>query len=269
MLHTSSHRGSRRTRAAIAVGMLATILSGCASASPSSPLVGDSISTKADKEVTPCPNPHGGECLGLLDAGRYKTKSFTPRLHYSVPDGWLNLEDLPGNFLVLRADDPLDDIGAGNYVAVYQSVLAAARSCAEEPEPGVGQGAAELAAEIQNRDGVEVLASTTAKIGPLTGYSIDLRIDPGWTDACLEGLDLPVVPLIIGSGVSQLHHVLVPQTTTRLVILDWRDTNIVIEVSSLNDQNSLEEYLEAAGPVIDSFAFEGGKSKNRELQPRF
>jgi len=258
-------------RAAIAAGMLAAILSGCTPASPSSPLVGDSISTKADKEVASCPNPHGGECLGMLDAGRYKTKIFTPRLHYSVPDGWVNLEDLPGNFLILRADDPQDEIGAGNYVGVYQSVYAAARSCAEEPEPGIGQSAAELAAEIQTRDGVDVLASTNAKIGPLTGLAIDLRVDPAWTDACLEaeGLDLPVVPLIIGSGVSQLHHVLVPQVTTRLVILDWRGTNIVIEVSSLNDQNSLEEYLEAAGPVIDSFAFEGGKSQSRGPKPRF
>jgi hypothetical protein len=249
--------------------MLAVILSGCASASPSTPLADGSIPTNADKEVTSCPNPHGGECLGLLDAGRYKTKAFIPRLHYSVPDGWLNLEDLPGNFLVLRASDPLDEIGAGNYIGVYQSVHAAARDCAEEPEPGIGQSAAELAVEIQNRDGVEVLASGRAKIGPLTGYTIDLRIDPAWTDACLEGLDLPVVPLIIGSGVSQLHHVLVPQTTTRLVILDWQETNIVIEVSSLNDQNSLEEYLDAAGPVIDSFAFEGGKSHNRGPKPRF
>jgi hypothetical protein len=62
--------------------------------------------------------------------------------------------------------------------------------------------------------------------------------------------------LTIGSGVSQLHHVLVPPTTLRLVLLDWHDGNVAIEVSSWNEQNSLDEFLTVVNPIIDSFVFE-------------
>jgi hypothetical protein len=203
-----------------------------------------------------CPNSHGGHCLGPLEAGQHATSVFAPALQYTVPAGWTNLEDLPGNFLLQRESDPQDEVFGGNYVAVYQNIRAAARDCTESPQAGVGKSATELTAELKNRPGVDIVAEGDVAIGGLSGYRLDLRIDPSWADACLEGLDVPAVPLIIGSGVSQFHHSLVPPTTLRLVLLDWHDGNVAIEVSSWNEQNSLDEFLTVVNPIIDSFVFE-------------
>jgi hypothetical protein len=47
-----------------------------------------------------CPFVDGGTCLEAIDAGTYTTTTFQPSITYTVPDGWLNREDLPGNFLL-------------------------------------------------------------------------------------------------------------------------------------------------------------------------
>ena len=63
-----------------------------------------------------CPDPGVGgvnTCLGSLQAGTYQTSSFHPPLSYTVPAGWDNEEDLPGNFLVLPPGSTIGGVNLG------------------------------------------------------------------------------------------------------------------------------------------------------------
>jgi hypothetical protein len=203
-----------------------------------------------------CPNPHGGQCLGPLAAGSYGTRAFAPALAYSVPDGWTNVEDLPGNVLLSRVDDPQDGVWGGSYVGVYQNVLAPSL-CTEGAEPGVGTSAADLAAWYRTVPGLEIVQESPIFVGGLSGIALDLRVSEGWTSPCpLDGV-IHAVPVIIGGGVSQLHHVIGSPLEMRLVVLDWDQGNVVVEITAVLDQHTLQGYLEDAGAsaVVDSFTF--------------
>ncbi|MDQ0822290.1 hypothetical protein QFZ79_000037 [Arthrobacter sp. V4I6] len=203
-----------------------------------------------------CPDPHGGVCLGDLAAGTYTTKSFEPKLTYTVPEGWLNGEDLPGNVLLRRTDDPQEGDWGGSYIGVYQNVRAPAL-CGEEAQNGVGTSARELASWYRTVPGLEIVREAPASVGGLSGTAIDFRVSAQWRSTCpLEGV-IHAVPVIIGGGVSQLHHMMGAPLEMRLILLDWAEGNIAIEVTAALEQHSLMDYLEGAGAgaVIDSFRF--------------
>lgn len=203
-----------------------------------------------------CPNPHGGVCLGRLRAGTHATEAFTPSLTYTVPGGWTNDEDLPGNVLLSRVDDPQEGDWGGSYVGVYQNVRAPAL-CGEDAEPGVGVSSSELAAWYRTVPGLQITREAPASVGGLSGIVLDLKIWDGWTSPCpLDGV-IHAVPVIIGGGVSQLHHVIGAPLEMRLFLLDWERGNVAVEVSAVLEQHTLSEYLAEAGAIVDSFDFEG------------
>lgn len=203
-----------------------------------------------------CPNPHGGVCLGSLDAGTYSTTSFEPKFSYTVPEGWANSEDLPGNALLSRIDDPQEGAWGGSYIGVYQNVRAPS-PCGEEAQPGVGTSAAELAAWYRTVPGLEIVGDAPVSVGGLSGILLDFRVSDGWTSQCpLDGV-IHAIPVIIGGGVSELHHVIGAPLEMRLFLLDWEEGNVAIEVTAALEQHSLRDYLGGAGAgvVVDSFEF--------------
>jgi hypothetical protein len=64
---------------------------------------------------------------------------FQPAITYTVPPGWRNMEDLPGNFWLYRASDPQEGAVGGSYLGIYQNARAAAISCAEAPKMASGR----------------------------------------------------------------------------------------------------------------------------------
>ena len=58
-------------------------------------------------------------------------------------------------------------------------------------------------------------------------------------------------------GVSQLHHVILPELDLRLVILGWRDGNVTLEITNVKEQHNADEFRAALQPIIDSLEFEG------------
>ncbi len=56
-------------------------------------------------------------------------------------------------------------------------------------------------------------------------------------------------------GVSQLHHVPLPEMTMRLIVLDWNATNVAIEITSVDEQTSAEAYAAAVAPIVASLQF--------------
>lgn len=203
-----------------------------------------------------CPNPHGGVCLGSLEAGTHSTTSFEPNLSYTVPEGWTNGEDLPGHVLLSRTDDPEEGAWGGSYLGVYQNVRAAAL-CGEEAQSEVGASAADLAAWYRTVPGLEIVGDARVSVGGLSGIALDFRVRDGWTSPCPLDGTIHAIPVIIGGGVSELHHVIGAPLEMRLILLDWEGGNVAIEVTAVREQHSLQDYLggSGAGAVVDSFVF--------------
>ena len=205
-----------------------------------------------------CPNPHGGACLGTLAPGSYTTVSFIPTLTYTVPDGWTNLEDLEGNFLLQRKTDLRDqDITTGPFVGVYQNV-AAPDGCNESRDPKIGQSVDDLTAWFQANEQLSVTDPKPVTIGTLTGVYIDVAKAPDAAGCSweLEAKYGKFAPLMIGGGISEFHHVSIsPEWKERLFLLSFgEDGNVVIEVGP--EGGSLPDYLTVVEPVLETFVFD-------------
>ncbi|PYI38087.1 hypothetical protein CVS30_11920 [Arthrobacter psychrolactophilus] len=214
--------------------------------------------TKAELPAEPnCPDPHGGLCLGALEEGNYSTTSFEPKLSYTVPEGWSNREDLPGNVLLTRTSDSQEGTWGGSYIGVYQNVRASSL-CTEEAQPGVGTSAADLAAWYRTAPGLEIVTDAPTMVGGLSGIMLDFRVSTQWKSPCpLDGV-IHAIPIIIGGGVSDLHHVMGAPLEMRIILLDWQGGNLAVEITSVLEQHSLEDYLTTIGSdaVVNSFTFE-------------
>lgn len=244
-----------------AVALLASLFLAAAACTGGQSAIGPTStpsSTETQRETASantCPNPHGGVCLGPLAAGTYETTSFLPSIKYTVPDGWVNLEDLPGNFLLVRAEDPQEGIFGGNFVGIYRDVLVAAENCDETWEPGVGRSPQALAESLTGRPGIATSDPEPVSVGGLRGLVLDVTLEKKWKGTCPFSEGLPVVPLIIGSGVSHLHHVVLPGMSERLYLLAAGDGNVVIEVGHVPGQGTFTEYLAAVEPIVKSIVF--------------
>ena len=245
----------RRRIAAIGVGCL-FLVTACAADPP-----GGTPSNTAPPQITSqapvCPNRHGGRCLGTLDGGTYTTVSFQPTLTYTVPSGWDNAEDLPGNFWLYRSNDSQDSPRGGSYVGVYQGLRAAPQTCGEFPDPAVGTDPTEMVRWAARLPGVDASAISPVSIGGLSGQEVTLRLRPGASLPCAadDVDDFRFLPVVVGGGVSQLHHVLLPQMTMRLIVLDWNATNVAIEITSVDEQASAEAYAVEVAPIVASLQF--------------
>ena len=105
----------------------------------------------------------GDNCLGLLDAGTYKSQFISPRLDpgatwspvvggltYTVPDGWANASDWPETFELVPATElpPIDETSRRRNIGVFTQPTAMTqdRPCSDEVEPGVGRTVDDLVA---------------------------------------------------------------------------------------------------------------------------
>jgi hypothetical protein len=238
---------------------LVTLLTGCSS--PSSGAASDSPAPVAEPaspspDGSACPNRHGGSCLGPLTAGEYETTTFTPRITYTVPMGWTNLEDLPGNFwLFLQEDEEGQNTPrGGSYLGIYTNIHAPTTECVEEWQDGVGTTPAELAAWYQTVPGLTVSEPQVVTVGGLEGLQIDLSLEPGAGTCSFDGNS--GTPLIIGDGVSSLHHVVLEEMDVRLVLLERGDGNVTLEITNVREQHSAEDFRSQLQPIIDSLVFQ-------------
>lgn len=243
--------------AAVAAG-LAALLAGCSTptaAGPAPAAVAEAESPAPSTDAATCPNEYGGSCLGALEAGEYETTTFDPTITYRVPDGWFNAEDLPGNFWLYLQEDAKGQSSprGGSYLGIYRNVHAAAIDCAEEWQDGVGTAPADLVAWYRSVPGLIVSEPLPVTVGGLAGLQVDLALKEG-VETCDYGGN-PGLPLIIGDGVSDLHHVILEEMDVRLVILEHGEGNVTLEITNVREQRSAEEFRAQLQPIIDSLLF--------------
>lgn len=236
--------------------IIGTILVACAAPATSLPISTDTAlpdgqtstaATSAPTSVKPVPHMP-------LPPGTYTSEIFDTPLTYTVPAGWKMFEDEPGQFgLALLEND-------GPCLCVWRDVRAAAKSCAEEPEPGVGSSAADIANWLATRDGLDTTQPEPVSVGGLNGYMIDVRLDPGWTATCPFSNGDPTVMTLVGTSISAgVHWGTAKNSSQRYYLLDLGkngdDGNIAITVEVCCGAQ-WDERMKAVAPVIASFVFD-------------
>ncbi|HEX6954135.1 MAG TPA: hypothetical protein VF156_04570 [Agromyces sp.] len=241
-----------------AAAALVALTAGCSSSASDAaagPPASVAPSEPSSSDAPRCPNSHGGSCLGLLDAGEYRTTTFDPETTYTVPDGWMNMEDLPGNFQLYREDDAAGQTTArgGSYLGIYTNVHAAAIDCREAWQEEVGHTPTDLVAWYQSVPGLIVSEPEPVTVGGLDGLQLDVELEPG-DDTCDYGGNLGI-PLFIGDGVSEVHHAILEEMDIRLVLLAWGDGNLTLEITNVREQHSAEEFRSQVQSIVDSLGF--------------
>ena len=209
------------------------------------PPVATTLDTLPPAVESDCPFPHGGTCLGPIAAGTYTTTTFGPTITYTVPDGWVNGEDLLGNFLLQQEGDP-------RYLGIYRNV-AAPLECEEHRDPNVDQSVEAITEWLTSHPGLVTTEPEPVSVGGLDGVFVDISLDPSWTVACPYSQGAPVVPFIVGGGPSSLHHVILPGFQERLYLLEMDGGNVAIEVGP--EGASLPEYLDVVNPILIALEF--------------
>lgn len=236
--------------------MVVTLIASCGGESTSSPDAeseqSDNPSAASSQGSEPpteapivCPNPMGGQCLGEVEGGNpYRTATFTPQFTYTTPAGWSNMEDLPGNFLLLPPGRSIDGVDAGtaDYLGIYSGASVSAADCAPEPMPGVGLKPDAVVTALAERPGLNVSAPKEVVLGGLKGLVIAIDLEPDTTAGCKVEGDLTIIPLFIGVGPASVEHAQVPGLRTHLYVLDNGRSNVIVEVSDVGRDKSPFDY---------------------------
>jgi hypothetical protein len=247
------------------VAATALVMSGCAQAgtsasveSPAAVEPSDSAQPSATPAPPNCPTGGGGSCLGPLEPGTYTTEEMVIPITYTVPEGWANYEDLPGNFLLVPPSGTLAGVnpGTSDFIGVYIGVAAAMGDCGEAPQPDVDTTPEAMMAWYADLPGLNMSAPKTVELGGLNGLVSDLEVDEAHATFCpYEGFeDVPLVPLVVGVGPAGLHHVVIPGSITRLYLFlapSSTSQTIAIEITEIEGGDSLDD-LDA---VVQTFEF--------------
>jgi hypothetical protein len=208
----------------------------------------------AKPPTTVCPNPEGGTCLGPLTPGTHTTKTFSPKITYTVPRGWFNEEDLPGNFALYQASDT--DPTHGVRLNVFRQARAS-RACDEAIDPRVGHSAADLVRMLESKRSLLVTDKHRVTVDGLHGWSVDLTVKPGrgdCTDPELPGFRF--TPTVIGNGISQFWWSLSDSSTETYIFLDWHHDNLLIVESDYAGGHA-QNYERGDRAVLGSLRFAG------------
>ena len=231
--------------------------------SPSPSVASDPSSASVGARTDACPNPEGGSCLGPITAGSYRTVVFTPQISYTVPDGWGNFEDTPGNFLLIPPGGTLAGVnpGTSDYIGIYTGVAAESQQCDQAkaaPAPGVGRTPTGIAAYWSRLPAVTMTAPKPATVGGLNGVVVDLVANKSHNAICTDpSSPYGYQPLILGMGPASLEHGLVAGPPYRVYLLTWSTfdkgtpVNLTIEI----EVNSPSGHLDSYSTLLDAIHF--------------
>jgi hypothetical protein len=201
-------------------------------------------------------------CLGDLEAGDYDSQFFDPFVgpgetwvprfgvvRYTVPEGWANASDWPTSYQLQAAAVQATSINLYANVAVVSD-----DHCTETPDPTVGRSAQAIADWLDAAPGLVTTAPAAAAIGGLTGFRIDIALDPEWTETCPFSDGAPVRGVFAdGTG---FHWTIGPGTRSRLFVLDLGDGRAVLVDIEARSDAADDAFVAEATSVVESFAFE-------------
>ena len=231
---------------------------------PTSAAQSSVVTTAVD---TPCPNSDGGylnHCLGALDPGISRTRTFEPSFSYTVPAGWWNMEDEPGNYLLLPPGGDLANYrtGVGDYLGVYASVAAPA-GCQPIPDTSVATTVQAYVDWLQHQASLIVSEPKPIAIGGLSGTQVDVSLSngPACSDPDVAGAFMPMLigtnTSLLGSESTHWTHRVDASTRFRLNLFDRPDgTLMVIELADAAHHGGDDSWWTTAAEITNTFAFD-------------
>lgn len=198
----------------------------------------------------------GNLCLGPLEAGTYTTKLFSPTLTYTVPAGWANLEDMPGNFLLLPPGSFLGGVnrGTSDYLGVYTSVVAG-ETCTDRPNPDVEKTFDGLVGWLKADPALALADVHDVSIGGLDGVVMDISMKDPRGDGCAEGVWGDVY---VGQDPSSLVHAVAEDYPLRVYLLHNGKRTLAIELADARGGSDYPDWFAAATPVVENLLFGPG-----------
>ena len=210
--------------------MLAAILAaGCASGSTATP--------------TPAPRQ-------ALPAGDYRSSAFTPAVTFTLPDGWLIVED-SAEYLALQ---PVTSDSVGIYLFRSPGAASQQADCPTTALPEVGPLAKDLVDWIRARPGLRTGSPESVVLGGMVGFELDVAIVDGWTASCPFAEGLPTVPLFVG-GTNGLRWVVAGSERMVLRVLDMPGGGTVVVDIDAFEGSLLDGFLPVATPIVKSLRF--------------
>ena len=191
-------------------------------------------------------------CAGELASGTHTSGSLQPAITYTVPSGWVNYADWRAYFALLP-DTPATRAGLSNYryvrsiVVITDDVRVASTDCQQGKWEG-GTSAAEIAAALATRDGLETTEPISVTVGELVGLQIDVVLEPGWTGTCPQDPTIPAMPTV-GTQMAQ------GDDRHRLILLDEPDGGNIAILVYAEGSSEFEPFLAAAMPIVVSMDF--------------
>jgi hypothetical protein len=248
-----------RTAAIALVAFISASCWGTTATSTSSRRETSSPSGSPPPSVAPCPDPEYNPenmCLGPVDAGTYTTVQLRPTLTYTVPDGWANYEDLPGQFILLppgahvRGVDP----GRSDYIGVYPSTAAPRRDCSGRRDPTVPRSAAGYLRWLRANPALEVSDPAPITIGSHEGTTVDVSLRPGRAP-CSDGIK-GFAEFAVGVAPADFSAAVTPSEPYRLHVFDVHHRLFLILVADPKHGGSdLPDWPSTARQVVRRFSF--------------
>jgi hypothetical protein len=242
---------------AVGVALVVLITASCSSPThpaPAEPKGSDEVVTISSCETIPC--------QGTLGPGTYRTAFYDqygeltyPVINFTTPDrGWTWYYS--GNLRIVLDDTPTEGLYSSEGIYFLLHPSAAATSCEEVPEPGVGRSVEELADWLGQLPGLAITGRRPVTIGGLRGVRLDLALNPAWSETCPWSEGMPAVPLIVrAADFGGYHYALIPGNSMRWFLLPWEGGTMVIDIDNSKGGMTAEALIEAATPIVRSLEF--------------
>jgi hypothetical protein len=219
------------------------------------------------------------ECLGLLDPGTYGAQFFAAslppgeslwlatyaRLQFTVPDGWANDADWPGDFsLTTTADYRATTISTPDPAARIELIPdvkpeSQAQPCSGVPQPGIATTPAAVIAWLRTLPKLQVGASQSISIDGHDALAVDLALPNGPAKPCATD---PVLEFLVSAGwptaggtSGQQGFAILQGWRERLILLDPGAGNLLAIVIETEDGSRFDAFAQAAMPIVQSFRF--------------
>ena len=202
-----------------------------------------------------CVAVYFGTCRGELDAGTYRSQTFTPALTYTVPVGWTNFTDHEGvfGFTPPGGDFTVVDDGLSDVVDVVTSVATPADQC--NGGPGRIHTPQAFVDWIRQQPALDATEPRAAAVGGLAGYVLDIRLRKSWTKKC-PGSPIAGFTVLAGRPPAPggfAHGIGAGPGVMRLYLLGYGGGTLAIEVDDVRGDSRLESYSK----VVQTFRFAG------------
>ena len=199
---------------------------------------------------TACPT-RGNDCLGVLEAGTYRSINFDPfdtdsygQVTYTVPDGWTSTLDDKGRLQLLPPDA---NEQAAHGVFLFADVAPTATDCLATPLATVGM--LSIADALAMTPGL-VASATATEVGGYEAQTID--VTP--TDLICGG-EQPLLASRPGAETSWTSTIGEGQQM-RIVLVDVEDDRtLALVISSNRSTSEFTALLDASTAVIESMVF--------------